>query len=351
MSTQKDKLVISGPCSAESREQVLLCAQQLAANGRVDVYRAGVWKPRTKPGCFEGIGEPALKWMQEARALTGIPIATEVARASHVEAALAHGVDVLWIGARTSGDPFAVQEVAEALRGVSQQKIFVKNPMNPDLSLWMGAVERMERMGLKNLGLIHRGFSTYSLSDLRNSPMWHIAAQARRLRPELPLICDPSHISGARKYVQEIAQMAADLNFDGLMVETHPNPEVALSDADQQLTPTQLSELLDKIKWHSETTENHDYLTTLETLRAKIDELDTIVFDLLSQRMKISREIGELKSGNNVAIVQRERWADITEYFVTRSRDLELGSEFVEQVLDAIQRESISQQHNDKSKK
>ena len=246
----KKPFIIAGPCSAESEEQILSTAQGLAATGKVDVLRAGVWKPRTKPGTFEGAGVDALPWLTKAREVTGLPIATEVANAKHVESAAPYDLDILWIGARTAANPFSMQEVAEALRG-TDKPIFVKNPVNGEVDLWCGAVERLAACGVKNIGLIHRGFSGFGAGHLRNAPMWHLALEMRRRMPELPMICDPSHICGCRQYIADIAQQAADLNYDGMMIESHINPDVAWSDAKQQLTPDALNVLLDALKWRA----------------------------------------------------------------------------------------------------
>ena len=247
---QKRPLIIAGPCSAESEEQILVTAKALAATGKVDIFRAGVWKPRTKPNTFEGMGEKALPWLVEARKQTGLPLAIEVANTSHVESAMKYDVDIFWIGARTTSNPFSMQEVAEALRG-TEKMVYVKNPMSGDVELWCGGVERLLACGVKNIGLIHRGFSGYGTGDLRNAPMWHLALEMRRRMPELPIICDPSHICGSRAYIKDISQQAADLNYDGFMIESHINPDVALSDAKQQLTPEALASLLDTIKWRA----------------------------------------------------------------------------------------------------
>ncbi len=341
-----DKLIIAGPCSAESRVQLLRSCTLLAENPSVGMLRIGVWKPRTKPGGFEGVGAQALEWVKEAKELTGLPVAIEVARAEHVEAALKYGVDMLWIGARSTVNPFVVQEIAEALRGVSSQRVFIKNPISADVGLWAGALERLQCAGLYDLGLIHRGFTSYNTSRYRNSPMWHLALDMQRLFPTLPIICDPSHIAGKRELITEISQMAADLNFDGLMVESHCDPNSALSDAEQQLSPDALALLLSSIVWRNETLESESYTTELSALRSRIDTLDGELFDILSRRMEISREIGKLKSRSNVVILQRERWARVVENFMLRSEDLRLSKNFVESVLSAIHNESIENQNN-----
>ncbi len=317
----------------------------MAENPSVGMLRIGVWKPRTKPGGFEGVGAQALEWVKEAKELTGLPVAIEVARAEHVEAALKYGVDMLWIGARSTVNPFAVQEIAEALRGVSSQRVFIKNPLSADVGLWAGALERLQGVGLYDLGLIHRGFTSYNSSRYRNSPMWHLALDMQRLFPTLPMICDPSHIAGKRELIAEISQMAADLNFDGLMVESHCDPSSALSDAEQQLTPQDFSQMLSNVVWRNATLESESYTTELSALRSRIDTLDGELFDILSRRMQISREIGELKSQNNVVIVQNQRWSTIVKNFLLRSEKLGLSQDFVQSVLGAIHSESIENQN------
>src|SRR6187200_1573300 len=262
----KKPLVISGPCSAEAEEQVIETATQLAATGKVDMLRAGIWKPRTKPGMFEGIGVKALPWMHNAKKITGLPITVEVATAKHVQDALQFDVDVLWIGARTTVNPFSVQEVADALKGVNVP-VLIKNPINPDLELWIGAVERVAKAGIKQIGLIHRGFSSYGNSEYRNAPMWHLAIEMKRRNPDMMIINDPSHICGRRDILMDVAQKAIDLDFDGLMIESHIDPDNAWSDAKQQVTPEKLAEMLDAIKWRHETADEKEFITALEKLR------------------------------------------------------------------------------------
>lgn len=336
-------LIIAGPCSAESEEQLLSTAQGLAASGKVDVLRAGVWKPRTKPGTFEGAGVEALPWLTKARELTGLPIATEVANAKHVESAAPFNLDILWIGARTAANPFSMQEVAEALRG-TDKPVFVKNPVNGDVELWCGAVERLAACGVKNIGLIHRGFSGYGAGELRNAPMWHLALEMRRRMPELTMICDPSHICGCRKYLADISQQAADLNYDGLMIESHINPDVAWSDAKQQLTPDALSALLDAIKWRAGESSSETFQIALMGLREQIDSLDREILQLLAERMNVAENIGRIKRENDVRILQEARWGDIMERALTSSSTLGLSEEFLRTLLDAIHIESIDRQ-------
>ena len=337
-------IIISGPCSAESEEQLLSTASALAATGKVDVLRAGIWKPRTMPGTFEGLGAVALPWLVKAREMTGLPVATEVANAKHVESALAHDIDILWIGARTAANPFSMQEVAEALRN-TEKMIFVKNPVNGDIDLWVGAVERLRACGVKNIGLIHRGFSGYGAGKLRNAPKWHLALEMRRRMPELQMICDPSHICGCRQYIKDIAQQAADLDYDGFMIESHINPDVALSDAKQQLTPEDLHHLLDEIKWRAGESNSESFQTALFGLREQIDSLDNEILQLLSERMGVAENIGRIKRDNGVRILQSVRWESIAERTLARSATLGLSLEFLQTLLDAIHIESINHQN------
>ena len=340
----KKPFVIAGPCSAESEEQLLSTAQALASTGKVDVLRAGIWKPRTKPNTFEGMGIKALPWLAKARETTGLPIATEVANARHAESALTYELDLLWIGARTAANPFSMQEVAEALRG-TDKPIYVKNPVNGDVDLWCGAVERLAACGVKNIGLIHRGFSGFGAGPLRNAPMWHLALEMRRRMPELPMICDPSHICGTRQYIGEISQQAADLDYDGLIIESHISPDKAWSDAKQQLTPEALATLLDNIKWRAGESSSESYQTALMGLREQIDSLDREIFQLLAERMNVAEKIGRIKRDNNVRILQSSRWEDIVERALTRSASLGLSEQFLRTLLDAIHIESIDRQN------
>ena len=337
-------LIIAGPCSAESEEQLLSTAQELASSGKVDIFRAGVWKPRTMPNTFEGVGVEALPWLVKVREVTGLPVATEVANAKHVESALAHDIDILWIGARTAANPFSMQEIAEALRN-TEKKVFVKNPVNGDIDLWVGAVERLRACGVKNIGLIHRGFSGYGAGNLRNAPMWHLALEMRRRMPELQMICDPSHICGCRQYIKDIAQQAADLDYDGFMIESHINPDVALSDAKQQLTPEDLHHLLDEIKWRAGESNSESFQAALFGLREQIDSLDNEILQLLSERMGVAENIGRIKRDNGVRILQSVRWESIAERTLARSATLGLSLEFLQTLLDAIHIESINHQN------
>lgn len=339
----KKPIIISGPCSAETLEQTLETAKALAASGRVDIFRAGVWKPRTKPGMFEGMGVEALPWLVEVKRATGLPVATEVANAKHAEAALKYGVDLLWIGARTTSNPFSVQEVAEALAGVDIP-VLVKNPMNADVELWNGAVERLAKCGIKQLGLIHRGFSGYGSSNYRNTPMWHLPLDIMKRLPDLPIFCDPSHICGNRTGLQEVSQQAADLNFNGLMLESHITPDSAWSDAKQQVTPQRLVELLDSVVWRAENSDSVAFQTSLDELRGVIDRLDNEILKLLSKRMEAAENIGRIKRENNVMILQPNRWNQIVDSALSRADELGLSPEFLKIILEAIHIESIERQ-------
>ncbi|RAK62691.1 chorismate mutase [Hymenobacter edaphi] len=338
-------LVIAGPCSAETEAQVLDTCQRLAATGRVNMLRAGIWKPRTKPGLFEGIGTKGLPWLVRARELTGLPVAVEVATAKHVEDCLAFDVDVLWLGARTTVNPFSVQEVAAALRGVDRP-VLIKNPLNPDVELWTGAVERLRQVGTGPLGLIHRGFSSYGQTEFRNAPMWHLPIEMKRRFPELPILCDPSHIAGRRELLHGIAQQAADLDFDGLMIEAHQDPDAAWSDAAQQVTPERLAELLAGIVWRRETTDQPDYLSALAQLRERINHLDDEILQLISKRMGVAEQIGRYKKDNSITILQPGRWQEIVDRGVRKGAKLGLSEGFIHRFLDAIHLESI--QHQDR---
>lgn len=340
----KRPLIISGPCSAETEEQVLQTATQLAATGKIDMLRAGIWKPRTRPGSFEGIGTKGLPWLQKAKQQTGLPITVEVATARQVEDALHFDVDVIWIGARTTVNPFSVQEVADALRGVDIP-VLIKNPINPDLDLWTGAVERVRKAGIKNIGLIHRGFSSYGNTEYRNAPMWHLAIEMKRRNPDMLIINDPSHISGRRDILLEVAQQAIDLDFDGLMIETHIDPDNAWSDAAQQITPEKLSELLDEIIWRKEDINSEEFRGVLEKLRQQINHLDDELIHLLGQRMKIADQIGEYKKENNITILQTKRWNHILERAFLKGDKYGLSKEFITKYFDAVHMESIHHQN------
>ncbi len=336
----KRPIIISGPCSAETEEQVMSTAQQLHHNG-VKIFRAGIWKPRTKPGGFEGVGEVGLPWMQRVQKELGMLITTEVATPKHVEAALAAGMDILWIGARTVANPFAMQELADSLRGVDVP-VLVKNPVNPDLELWIGGLERINGAGIKRLGVIHRGFSSYDRRLYRNLPMWHIPIELRRRIPNLPLFGDPSHIGGKRELIAPLCQQAMDLGFDGLIIESHCNPDGAWSDASQQVTPDILDFILDKItiRAAAQTTES------LEALRRQIDECDNALIEMLSKRMRVSREIGQYKKEHNMTVVQTMRYTEILDKRGAQGVLCGMSSDFIKSIFEAIHEESVHQQIN-----
>jgi chorismate mutase len=335
-------LVIAGPCSAETEEQVLRIAHELK-DSDVSIYRAGIWKPRTRPGGFEGVGAIGLKWLQKAKAETGLLMATEVANAAHVKLALEHDIDVLWIGARTTVNPFAVQEIADALQG-TDKIVLVKNPVNPDLALWIGGVERLYNAGIKKLGVIHRGFSTYEKTKYRNIPEWQLAIELQNRFPDLPLICDPSHITGRRDMIQEVSQQALDLNYDGLIIETHIDPDNAWSDAAQQVTPTVLKQIFEDLRIRKETDDADDYNNRLNRFRVDIDEYDSKLLELLGKRMKVADKIGALKKEKNVAVLQNKRWNEILGKMILDGEEKGLSEEFILKIFKAIHQESISHQ-------
>jgi chorismate mutase len=335
-------LVIAGPCSAESEEQLMETARRLRGT-RVDYFRAGIWKARTRPSNFEGIGDTALPWLVKAGRQFGMKTATEVATAQHVEIALHHGVDLLWIGARTTVNPFSVQEIAEALRGVNAP-VLVKNPTSPDMALWTGALERINRAGVRRLGVIHRGFSVAGVVRYRNAPMWELAIEFRRMHPDIPIIADPSHITGRRDMILDVAQHAMDLGLDGLMIEAHPNPDQAWSDAPQQVTPERLAEILDLVKVRRETSADAGFLAALATLRGRIDHLDHEILDLLAKRMRVVEEIADCKRENNVATLQVSRWSAMLEDRLDRAQTLGLSAEYAQAIYEIIHRESVRRQ-------
>ena len=334
----KRPLVIAGPCSAETEEQVMATARQLAEKG-FKIFRAGVWKPRTKPGGFEGMGETALPWLQRVKEETGMLIATEVAMPKHVEASLKAGVDLLWVGARTTANPFAMQELADSLKGVDIP-VLVKNPVNPDIELWIGALQRINGAGITRLGAIHRGFSSIDQKIYRNAPMWHIPIELHRRFPNLPLICDPSHIGGKRELVAPLCQQAMDLNFDGLIVESHCNPDCAWSDASQQVTPDVLDYILNLlvIRKETQTTEN------LNVLRKQIDECDDNIIQELAKRMRVAREIGTYKKEHDITVLQTGRYNEILEKRGAQGEQCGMSAEFVKVIFEAIHEESVRQQ-------
>ena len=330
--------VISGPCSAETEEQVMTTARQLAMKGCHN-FRAGVWKPRTKPGGFEGNGEKALPWMKAVKEETGMLVATEVATPEHVELCLKYGIDILWIGARTSANPFAMQAIADALQGVDIP-VFVKNPINPDLELWIGALERINQAGIKRLGAIHRGFSSYDKKIYRNMPMWQIPIELRRRIPDLPIICDPSHIGGRRELIAPLCQQAMDLGFDGLIVESHCDPDKAWSDAKQQVTPDVIDFILSLLIIRDEKTTTEG----ITQLRKQIDELDNDLMELLSKRMRVCREIGQYKKEHNMTVLQPTRYNEILNKRGAQGTLCGMDSDFVKVVFEAVHQESVRQQ-------
>tara|TARA_B100000989_G_scaffold298447_1_gene287846 strand:+ start:3 stop:1085 length:1083 start_codon:yes stop_codon:yes gene_type:complete len=335
-------LVIAGPCSAETESQVLGIAHELK-NSDVSIFRAGIWKPRTRPGNFEGVGSIGLKWLQRVKKETGLLITTEVANANHVKIALDHDVDVLWIGARSTVSPFIVQEIADALEN-TDKIVLLKNPVNPDLSLWYGGIERLYSSNIRKLGVIHRGFSTYSKTKFRNNPEWQIPIELQNKFPDLPLICDPSHICGRRDTIEETSQKALDLNFDGLMIETHNDPDNAWSDAAQQITPKKLIKLMEDLVIRKESVEERSFINELENLRVKIDNADLQILDTLGNRMKVSEEIGKIKKKQNVAILQSARWNDILEKMISDGKERGLSRDFILKIFKAIHQESINHQ-------
>lgn len=335
-------LVIAGPCSAETEDQVLKIARELI-DSDVNYFRAGIWKPRTRPGNFEGVGAIGLKWLQKVKQETGLKTATEVASKTHVEMALEHDVDLLWIGARSTVSPFIVQEIADALEG-TEKVVLVKNPVNPDLSLWLGAVERLHSAKIEKLGVVHRGFSTYEKTKYRNIPEWQLAIELQTRFPDLPLINDPSHISGHRDLIFDVSQTALDLNFDGLMIETHTDPENAWSDAAQQVTPKQLIQIMKDLRIRKATDEEAEYNRKINNLRAQIDVVDNQLIDILGKRMKVADAIGELKKQRNVAVLQTTRWNEILGKMILEGEDNGLSEEFVLRMFKAIHQESINHQ-------
>ena len=345
MFTEPRPSVVAGPCSAESEEQIMETAAGLKDLG-INVFRAGIWKPRTHPGSFEGIGSEGLKWMQRAKREYGLKISTEVASEKHVFECLKFGVDLVWLGARTTANPFLVQEIADALKD-TDIPVLVKNPVNPDLDLWIGALERLNRAGIKKLGVIHRGFSTFDKIKYRNDPQWQVAVELRSRHPELPFFVDPSHMAGSKDYIREISQRSLDLGFEGLMIESHCNPSVALSDAKQQLTPPELSDLLyNQIVVREKDSDSPEWKENIDQLRAKIDIIDENILYALGSRMKISRQIGEYKKNNNIAILQTSRWDAILAKVVDAGKEFGLSEKFVKNVFNAIHEASVEAQND-----
>lgn len=338
-----EPLMIAGPCSAETEDQVMETCQQLAQHGGVHILRAGIWKPRTRPNCFEGIGSIGLQWLKQAGKATGLPVTVEVANVKHVYEALRMGVDILWIGARTTVNPFSIQEIADALQGVDIP-VMIKNPVNPDLSLWMGAFERMNKVGITKLAAIHRGFSSHEKSKYRNKPQWEIPIELMRRMPNLPIICDPSHICGRRDTLQEVAQKAMDLNFNGIMLESHINPARALSDAEQQVTPENYARLIDSLVLRKTTSTDAVFLHNLEDLRDMIDDVDKELLAILTKRMHIAEQIGRYKLENNITILQPNRWDEIVRERSQAGIKEGLTEEFMFDLYNVVHKESIRHQ-------
>jgi len=336
-------LLIAGPCSLESEEQALETARLLAKDKRVFVYRGGVWKPRTRPGSFEGVGSIGLKWLQMVKKETGFPVGTEVANAQHTEEALKAGLDVLWIGARSTASPFVVQEIADVVKGTNAV-VMIKNPVNPDAQLWLGAVERIYQAGIKNIVAIHRGFTPFRDSPYRNYPNWQTVIELRRMMPNLPIICDPSHIAGKRELLYEISQKAFDMGMDGLMIESHRDPSCAMSDAAQQVTPADLAKLLDRLVIRHESASNPDFENQLDVLRNRIDAIDAELLETLSSRMAIVKEIGRYKKDNNVTALQINRWSQLMEDRVKLGNKLDLNETFVKILFQLIHEDSVRMQ-------
>lgn len=339
----ENKTIIAGPCSAESREQMMQTARELMEVG-IDYFRAGLWKPRTRPGCFEGVGSEGLEWFKEIKGTFGLKVATEVAFREHVEACRAAGVDMVWIGARTTSNPLLVQELAEALKD-TDMTVLVKNPINPDVELWAGAIERFRRSGVKHLGVIHRGFSSYEKIKYRNAPGWQIAVEFRTRYPDVPFFSDPSHLAGNKEYLAELSQKALDLGIDGLMIESHCNPSEALSDASQQVTPSELRALLDNLETRKVSSDNPEVSGRLAELRARIDRVDERLLADLGERMEISRMMGELKNTGNISVIQTGRWYEILETVSREAKKYGLREDFVKSIFSIIHDASIDEQN------
>jgi chorismate mutase len=340
---KKRPLVIAGPCSAESEEQVMTTAAALVASGRVDIFRAGIWKPRTRPGQFEGVGTAGLKWLRHVRDQFGLPIAVEVATEKHVYEALKHGIDAVWIGARTSVNPFALQEIATALKD-SDVMVFVKNPVNPDLELWIGAIERISHAGITRIAAVHRGFSTWEKTSFRNQPRWQIAVELRQRLPGLGMLCDPSHMGGDTAFIGDLSQKAMDLHYDGLMIETHIDPPSALSDRKQQITPVELMKVLGSLVLRSPTTDDPEFLENIGDLRSQIDVYDNLLLDILESRMQVAETIGRYKKEHGITILQSSRWKEVKDNAVDKGVRKGLTPEFIQSILEAIHQESITHQ-------
>lgn len=340
----KDKLIIAGPCSAETEVQVLETAQKLAKSGRINMLRAGIWKPRTRPGSFEGVGEIGLKWLINAGKEVHLPVITEVANKDHVQLALKAGFKNFWIGARTTVNPFAVQEIADSLQGKDIDLVLIKNPINPDLQLWIGAIERFQKADIHNIGAIHRGFSAFKTNKYRNEPLWEIPLNLKETFPEVQLICDPSHICGRRDILEEVSQKAMDLEYDGLMVETHIDPDNAWSDAKQQITPKTLLSMLENIVMRNREAQNPESEALLDVFRGEINGIDSQILEILGKRMRVAEKIGELKKLNNITILQSDRWKKVKAERLEFGLENGLTEKFLKRYLDALHQESIRHQ-------
>jgi chorismate mutase len=340
---QRSHVIISGPCSAESEEQVFETAKQLKKTGLVQIFRAGLWKPRTRPSSFIGVGEAGIPWLKRVEKELSLPVCTEIALPEHAEFCMKAGLHIFWIGARTVSNPFSVQSLADALKGTSVC-VLIKNPLNPDSELWVGAIERMQKAGIKNIAAIHRGFYPFERTTLRNIPKWELAIELKSTFPGIPVICDVSHMAGNKTYLKDIAQKALDLNMDGLMLESHCCPEKALSDAKQQITPGQLQDLVKSLEFRQSYSDNIEFKNHLEQLRAQVDSIDAQVIELLTSRMKLVEKIGMYKKANNIAIVQVRRWNEIMSTSLTRAKKSGLSTTFLSKVLGAIHQESIRKQ-------
>jgi chorismate mutase len=338
----KRPLIMAGPCSAETKEQLRETALAIHDLG-INIIRAGVWKPRTRPNNFEGVGVKALKWIRDIKDEVDVKFAVEVANPHHVEESLYHGIDILWIGARSTVNPFTVQEIANALRGVDVP-VFIKNPINPELSLWIGAIERFHQAGIQKIGAIHRGFSSIQKTRFRNTPQWSIPIELKKTFTEIPLICDPSHIAGDREMILEISQKATDLDYDGLMIETHRDPANAWSDARQQVTPEKLGNLLETVTFRNPTSKNKEFLSHLEELREEIDEVDQELYEIMATRMRIVDQIGYYKRDNNVTVFQKNRWKEISESRLNWAKQLGLDADFMDEIFKRIHENSIRRQ-------
>lgn len=336
-------IIIAGPCSAETEEQVMQTAHALATHGNIDCFRSGIWKPRTRPGSFEGVGEKGLPWLARVKAETGLKVTTEVAKSDHVEKCLKAGIDVLWLGARTTVNPFSVQEVADALQG-ADVPVLIKNPINPDIGLWVGAIERIYKAGITQIGLIHRGFSYHGETIYRNVPRWQLAIEMKRRFPEMQILVDNSHICGRRDLLAPIAQEAMDLNFDGIMTEVHPTPDDAWSDAKQQITPAVFKELTDNLKIRQSSSDDPIFMSQLTELRRQISEIDDDIIGMLGRRMRLAEQIGAYKKENNIAILQPDRWQELIDEAAKKGKQQGLSKDFMQSLLRAIHQESIDHQ-------